>query len=255
MTGPLSGVRVLEVAMYGFVPSGGAVLADWGADVLKVEHPVTGDPQRGLRFTGRYQVEGDPNPNFDHANRGKRSIGLDVSKLDGVEVLYELARRSDVFLTNFLPGARKRFKIDVDDIRAVNPSIIYAKGSALGPRGAEADRGGYDMTAFWARGTSAASLTPPNSPGLVIPPPAYGDTISGTNLAGGIAAALFKRERSGEPSVVDVSLLGSGLWAMGHALAVSLRVNEPWEAMSPGSSSGLRNPLSSLYKTADDRYI
>ena len=255
MTGPLAGVRVLEVAMYGFVPSGGAVLADWGADVLKVEHAVTGDPQRGLRFTGRYKVEGDPNPNFDHANRGKRSIGLDVSKPDGVEVLYELARRSDVFLTNFLPRARKRFKIDVEDIRAVNPSIIYARGSALGPRGAEANRGGYDMTAFWARGTSAASLTPPNMPGLVLPPPAYGDTISGTNLAGGIAAALFKRERTGETSVVDVSLLGSGLWAMGHALALSMRINEAWVAPSAGPRSGMQNPLSSLYKTADDRYI
>ena len=255
MTGPLAGVRVLEVAMYGFVPSGGAVLADWGADVLKVEHAVTGDPQRGLRFTGRYKVEGDPNPNFDHANRGKRSIGLDVSKPDGVEVLYELARRSDVFLTNFLPRARKRFKIDVEDIRAVNPSIIYARGSALGPRGAEADRGGYDMTAFWARGTSAASLTPPDMPGLVLPPPAYGDTISGTNLAGGIAAALFKRERTGETSVVDVSLLGSGLWAMGHALALSMRINEAWVAPESGAPSGLQNPLSSLYKTADDRYI
>jgi crotonobetainyl-CoA:carnitine CoA-transferase CaiB-like acyl-CoA transferase len=241
--------------MYGFVPSAGAVLADWGADVLKVEHAVTGDPQRGLRQTGRYKVAGDPNPNFDHANRGKRSIGLDVSRAEGVEVLYELSRRSDVFLTNFLPGTRKRFRIDVDEIRVVNPSIIYARGSALGPRGIEADRGGYDMTAFWARGTSAASLTPPNSPGLIMPPPAYGDTISGTNLAGGIAAALFKRERTGEPSVVDVSLLGSGLWAMGHALAVSLRLNESWVAPPAGAQGAMSNPLSALYKTADDRYL
>jgi crotonobetainyl-CoA:carnitine CoA-transferase CaiB-like acyl-CoA transferase len=223
--------------------------------VLKVEHAVTGDPQRGLRQTGRYKVVGDPNPNFDHANRGKRSIGLDVSRAEGVEVLYELSRRSDVFLTNFLPGTRKRFRIDVDEIRAVNPSIIYARGSALGPRGTEADRGGYDMTAFWARGTSAASLTPPNSPGLIMPPPAYGDTISGTNLAGGIAAALFKRERTGEPSVVDVSLLGSGLWAMGHALAVSLRLNESWVAPPAGAQGAMSNPLSALYKTADDRYL
>src|SRR6516162_817135 len=208
---PLEGIRVLEVAMYGFVPSAGAVLAEWGADVVKVEHAVTGDPQRGLRQTGMLRVEGDPNPNIEHANRGKRSIGLDMSVPEGREVLYELARRSDVFLTSFLPGARQKFGIDVDDIRAVNPSIIYARGSALGPRGAEADRGGYDMTAFWCRGTSAASLTPPNVPGLIAPAPAYGDTISGTNLAGGIAAALFKRERTGEPSVVDVSLLASGL--------------------------------------------
>src|ERR1700692_230878 len=100
MSGPLSGVRVLGVAMYGFVPSAGAVLADWGADVVKGEHAVTGDPQRGLRQTGKYKVTGDPNPNFEHANRGKRSIGLDVSTPEGVEVLYELARRSDVFLNS-----------------------------------------------------------------------------------------------------------------------------------------------------------
>src|SRR5437868_4611814 len=103
--GPLAGVRVLEVAMYGFVPSGGAVLADWGADVIKVEHAVTGDPQRGLRQIGKYKITDDPNPNFEHANRGKRSIGLDVGTDGGREVLLELAARSDVFLTNFLPGA------------------------------------------------------------------------------------------------------------------------------------------------------
>jgi crotonobetainyl-CoA:carnitine CoA-transferase CaiB-like acyl-CoA transferase len=255
MTGPMAGVRVLEVAMYGFVPSGGAVLADWSADVLKVEHAVTGDPQRGLRQVGAYKIAGEPNPNFEHANRGKRSIGLDVSTPEGLEVLYELAARSDVFLTNFLPEARQRFKIDVEHIRAVNPKIIYARGSALGPRGIEADRGGYDMTAFWSRGTSAASLTPPDIDGLISPPPAYGDTISGTNLAGGIAAALFKRERTGEPSVVDVSLLGSGLWAMGHAMAVSIHLDQSWVAPRTGTRGAMANPLSGLYKTADGRYL
>jgi crotonobetainyl-CoA:carnitine CoA-transferase CaiB-like acyl-CoA transferase len=255
MSEPFEGVRVLEVAMYGFVPSAGAVMADWGADVIKVEHAVTGDPQRGLRQTGAYKVEGDPNPNFEHANRGKRSIGLDVGEPEALEVLYELAARSDVFLTNFLPGARQRFKIDVEDIRKVNPAIIYARGSALGPRGIEASKGGYDMTAFWSRGTSAASLTPPDVPGLISPPPAYGDTISGTNLAGGIAAALFKRERTGEPSVVDVSLLGSGLWTMGHALALSLHLGESWVAPPTGTRAAMANPLSGLYKTADGRYL
>jgi len=99
------------------------------------------------------------------------------------------------------------------------------------------------------------SLTPPNCPGLVMPPPAYGDTISGTNLAGGVAAALFRRERTGEPSVVDVSLLGSGLWAMGHALALSLRLDEAWVPPPAGARGAMSNPLSNLYKTADGRYI
>ena len=252
---PLEGIRVLEVAMYGFVPSGGAVLADWGADVIKVEHAVTGDPQRGLRMIGAFRVEGDPNPNVDHFNRGKRSIGLHLGTPGGREVLYELARRADVFLTSFLPSARRKFGIDVDDIRAVNPEIIYARGSALGPRGEEADKGGYDFTAFWCRGTHAASLTPPNIEGLISPAPAYGDTISGTNLAGGIAAALFRRERTGEPSVVDVSLLGSGLWTLGHALALSLHLGMPWVSPPQGSHGAMANPLSGLYRTADGRYL
>ncbi|MGW1215023.1 CaiB/BaiF CoA transferase family protein [Streptomyces sp. NPDC002499] len=254
--GPLAGIRVLEVAMYGFVPSAGAVLADWGADVVKVEHAVTGDPQRGLRQTGTFKVEGDPNPNVEHANRGKRSIGLDMARPEGKEVLYELTRRADVFLTSFLPSARRKFGIDVADIREVNPDIVYARGSALGPRGRESDRGGYDMTAFWARAGTAASLTPPGTEGMITPPvPAYGDTISGTNLAGGIAAALLKRERTGEPSVVDVSLLGSGVWAMGHGIALSLHLDRSWVASPPGAHNSPANPLTGLYRTADGRYL
>ncbi|OHV06418.1 CaiB/BaiF CoA transferase family protein [Mycobacterium talmoniae] len=253
---PLDGIRVLEVAMYGFVPSAGAVLAEWGADVIKVEHAVTGDPQRGLRQTGMLRVEGDPNPNIEHANRAKRSIGLDMSVPEGREVLLELARRSDVFLTSFLPGHRKKFGIDVDDIRAVSPSIVYARGSALGPRGAEAEKGGYDMTAFWCRAGTAATITPPGTEGMIGPPgPAYGDTISGTNLAGGIAAALLKRERTGEPSVVDVSLLGSGLWAMGHTVALTTHLGERLEAPAPGVHGSPINPLVGLYPTSDGRYI
>lgn len=256
MSGPLAGIRVLEVAMYGFVPSAGAVLADWGADVIKVEHAVTGDPQRGLRQTGTLRVEGDPNPNVEHANRGKRSLGLDMARPEGKEVLHDLVRRSDVFLTSFLPQSRRKLEIDVEHIRAVNPQIIYARGSALGPRGPEADKGGYDMTAFWARAATAASLTPPGVEGMVPPPvPAYGDTISGTNLAGGIAAALVKRERTGEPSIVDVSLLSSGLWAMGHGVAVSLHLGKPFVAAPLGAHGSPTNPLTGLYRTADDRYL
>lgn len=242
--------------MYGFVPSAGAVLADWGADVIKVEHAVNGDPQRGLRQIGKFRVDGDPNPNVEHANRGKRSIGVDMSVPAGRDVIYELARESDVFLTSFLPQTRGKFGIDVDDIRAVNPKIIYARGSALGPRGAEADKGGYDMTAFWCRGAVAASITPPGVEGMIPPPgPAFGDTISGTNLAGGIAAALLKRERTGDPSIVDVSLLGSGIWAMGHTIALAAYMGEAMVAPALGAHGAQTNPLTGLYGTADGRYL
>src|SRR5258705_4214891 len=252
---PLEGIRVLEVAMYGFVPSAGAVLGEWGADVIKVEHAVTGDPQRGLRQTGPLRVEGDPNPNIEHANRGKRSIGLDMSVPEGKEVLLELARRADVFLTSFLPGHRQKFGIDVDDIRAVNPTIVYARGSALGPRGEESVKGGYDMTAFWCRAGTAATITPPGIEGMIGPPgPAYGDTISGTNLAGGVAAALLKRERTGEPSVVDVSLFGSGVWSMGHTVALTKHLGQLMQGPPPGIHGSPVNPLVGVYPTSDGRY-
>ena len=252
---PMEGVKVVEVAMWGFVTSAGAVLADWGADVLKVEHAEQGDPQRGLRRTGSFVVEGDLNVNFEHPNRGKRSLGLDMSVASGRAVLESLVRDADVFLTSLLPSARRRFDIDVDAIRAINPNIIYARGSALGTKGEESERGGYDMTAFWCRAATAASITPPDIDGMITPPaPAYGDTISGTNLAGGIAAALFARERNGEPSVVDVSLLGSGLWSMGMAIDASLLSDKAWVAPRTGTHAG-GNPLTGLYKTADDRYV
>ena len=128
----MEGVRVLEVAQYTFVPAAGAVLADWGADVLKVEHPERGDSQRGLLQVGGQENTAAINFLMEHANRGKRSIGIDLVNPEGRELLYELARTSDVFLTNFLPSAREKMQIDVEHIRAVNPDIIYARGSAYG---------------------------------------------------------------------------------------------------------------------------
>ncbi|MFI1485356.1 CaiB/BaiF CoA transferase family protein [Streptomyces sp. NPDC020747] len=254
---PLEGIKVIEVAMYGFVPSAGAVLADWGADVVKIEHAVHGDPQRGLRRTGAFVVEeGDPNPNIEHANRGKRSLGLDISKPEGMAVLRELVAGADVFLTSFLPSARIRFGIEPEDIRAIRADIVYARGSAFGPSGPEAGKGGYDMTAFWARSSTAASITPEGMEGILSPPvPAYGDTISGTNLAGGVAAALLHRERTGEGSVVDVSLLGSGVWAMGHGIALARAQKKPWVMAAPGGPNAMSNPLSGIYRTADDRHV
>ena len=217
---------------------------------------MTGDPQRGLRQTGLLRVEGDPNPNIEHANRGKRSIGLDMSVPEGKEVLYELARRADVFLTSFLPGHRQKFGIDVDDIRAVNPKIIYARGSALGPRGEESVKGGYDMTAFWCRAGTAATITPPGMPGMIGPPgPAYGDTISrhqprrrhrrGAAEAGAHRRAVGRRRlAAGQRAVVDGAHRGA-----------DQAPRQRMEAFPPGVHGSPINPLVGLYPTADDRYI
>lgn len=258
MQRPMDGVRVLEVAQFTFVPAAGAVLADWGADVIHVEHPETGDAQRGLVKVFGFDAI-DPSSTFypimEGPNRGKRSIGLALDHPDGRAILDELIRTSDVFLTNFLPAARAKLRIDVDDVRAVNPDIIYVRGSGYGDRGPEREKGGYDSTAFWARGGSAALVTPPGAESLSeMPTGAYGDNIGGMTIAGGIAAALFGRSVTGEPSVVDVSLLGVGAWATQFSTNLSLMVGALPKRAKPKHGSAT-NPLIGPYRTSDDRWL
>ena len=156
MPGPLDGVRVIEVASWMFVPSGGSVLADWGADVIKVE-PPTGDPQRGLVTSGLLPA-GTVNFMVEQPNRSKRSVAVDLTQPDGVETLMRLVATADVFLTSYLPDVRRRLGIDVDDVRARKPDIVYARGSGQGPNGPDAGKGGYDGASFWARGGIADVL-------------------------------------------------------------------------------------------------
>jgi crotonobetainyl-CoA:carnitine CoA-transferase CaiB-like acyl-CoA transferase len=254
---PMDGVRVVEVAQFTYVPAAGAVLADWGADVIKVEHAVTGDAQRGFAYLGAVAAGGRFAPLMEHPNRGKRSIGLALEHPEAREVLFDMVRRSDVFVTNFLPDARARLGIDITHIRAVNPDIVYVRGTALGPRGPEAGMGGYDQPTFWCRAGSAAGISAPELDGVLgMPGPAYGDSIGGMTIAGGIAAALFARERTGQPSIVDVSLLSVGAWANGLAIDLSLISGEPWAANPPENGGGrVRNPLVGIFRTSDGRFI
>jgi len=251
----MKGVRILEVAEHTFVPVASAILADWGADVIKVEHHLRGDAMRGLGSTGVLDLSKGVHVLNEHSNRGKRSIGLDLASDEGVKVLYELAKGCDVFLTNKLPKVLEKLRIDVQDIREHNPDIIYVRGTASGPKGPDGNRGGYDMTSFWCRSGCAYSVSPPGL-GFVLPQPgpAFGDSIGGMTIAGGIAAALLKRERTGEPSVVDVSLLATGAWAMGPTIALSAQSGKPWQ-LGGGGASGSSNPLTGLYKTADERFV
>jgi crotonobetainyl-CoA:carnitine CoA-transferase CaiB-like acyl-CoA transferase len=240
------------------VPSAGAVLADWGAEVIKVENPVTGDAQRGLvKVLGRAATaEGSSfAPIMEAPNRGKRSIGLGLASTEARPVLEELIRRSDVFLTNYLPGVRAKLRIDVDHVRAINPDIIYAAGSGFGMEGADRDTGAYDSTAFWARGGSAAGVTPSDAEQVAfMPAGAYGDNIGGLAIAGGIAAALYGRKTTGEPSVLDVSLLGVGACATQFSVNLALLTGGPLPKMDSRTQAP-GNPLTGNYQTSDRRFI
>jgi crotonobetainyl-CoA:carnitine CoA-transferase CaiB-like acyl-CoA transferase len=249
----MEGFRVLEVAQFTFVPAAGAILADWGADVLKIEHPVRGDTQRGFINMGGIQVDPDRHPLMEHPNRGKRSVGIDVSTPGGQEVLYELAETSDVFLTNYKPAQRQKHKFDVEHIRAANPNIIYARGSAYGDKGPERDIGGYDGTAFWTRSGIGYALTPEELGGALGQGiPAFGDSIGGMFIAGGISAALLHRERTGEALELDVSLLSTAWWAAGASMTQGMETGEVMRTPMPGAITAMSvNPFMGNYLTSD----
>jgi len=250
----LQGIKVLEVAAWTFVPAAGAVLAEWGADVIKVEPREGGDPQRGLVTMGLVpEGAGGVNYMIEMPNRGKKSIGIDLNTAGGREVVLELAKSCDVFLTNYLPGRRTRFGIDLADVRAVNPDIIYVRGSGYGPEGDDADRPGYDAVSFWSRGGVAQALTPKGGQQPIMQTPALGDLLGGMTIAGGVAAALYRRKATGEASVVDVSLLGLAAYAMTPVVTASYLYSE--SPLPTFGHSDSPNPLVGNYRTKDNRYV
>jgi crotonobetainyl-CoA:carnitine CoA-transferase CaiB-like acyl-CoA transferase len=254
MTAPLDGVRVLEVAIYAFVPSATAILADWGADVLKVEHPVMGDPGRNTAAWGVPAEVNGVSHLWEAANRGKRAMTLDIATPEGKEILLRLVDESDVFVTNFLPPARRKLGIEPEDIMGRNPRIIYARGSAQGPRGALAERGGFDAISYWGRTGAAIGVTPPEDDfPLAMPGPGFGDLQSGVAMAGGISAALFRREQTGEGVLVDVSLMAMGLWAMGMTISGTSVLGT--DTLPHQYHAESTNPVVNHYRTKDDHII
>jgi crotonobetainyl-CoA:carnitine CoA-transferase CaiB-like acyl-CoA transferase len=238
----------------------GSVLAEWGADIVKVEEPVGGDPYRGLTTVGLHNVHHGFDPFVQSANRGKRSVGIDLKQPAGRELLMRLVGSSDVFVTSLRAGARQRLGIEVDDVRTYNPTVIYARGTAYGSRGPDAGRGGYDTGAYWARSGMQhllAACTGPDPGSWPAPPrPAFGDVVGGLSIAGAISAALFRRATTGQPSVIDASLLASGMWQVQTDI-----VNAKLDDETSGATAAPRdryemwNPLMLTYRTADDRFV
>lgn len=248
MAGPFEGVKVVEIAAWTFVPGSGAIMADLGADVIKIE-PPTGDPQRGLMNALN---SGDvPNAFLEIPNRGKRSVTLDLRQPEALEVLHALVHDADVLLTSYLPNLRTRLKIDVEDLRTVNPKLIYVRGSGWGSKGPKSEVGGFDSAAAWSAGGTQHKLTDPGAASPVMQPAAYYDLQGSNTIAGAVAMALFRRERTGEGSVVDVSLLNTGMWPMSPDLTASPYLGE----IPRGDRRMAPNPIVNLYRTKDDRWI
>jgi crotonobetainyl-CoA:carnitine CoA-transferase CaiB-like acyl-CoA transferase len=193
---------------------------------------------------------------IEHANRGKRSVGIDISKPEGQQLIYEIAKTADVFLTNYLPSARRKLKIDVEHIRTINPKIIYARGSALGDKGPERENGGFDGTIFWTRSGIGNSMTPKEIDGHFLQGiPGFGDSIGGMSICGGIAGALLHRERTGEAIEVDVSLLSTAWWAAAAGIDHSIETGQVSHCPMPHPGGVPSNPFMGNFRTSDGETI
>lgn len=245
---PLAGVRVLELGIWVAAPATGSLLADWGASVTKIESPAGGDPLRGIVLPG---MEAGANPWFDSLNRGKRSISVDLRNPAGRRLTDRLLSQTDVFIINIQSDAARRLGMDPETVRAAHPRLIYCRITGYGPRGADANRPSFDGGAFWARSGFMATMAlqggePPTQPVGI------GDLSTGMAAAGAIAAALFKRERSGEGALVDISLYRTGIYVMGWNIAGCLRNVPPISAIS---RRAVTNALYNIYQAGDGVYF
>jgi crotonobetainyl-CoA:carnitine CoA-transferase CaiB-like acyl-CoA transferase len=250
MTLPLSGIKVLEFSEHGFVPSAVAALADFGADVVKVERPE-GDAMRGIIASGMVASLDGYDYLFQLVNRNKRGIAIDVQAPAGREVFERLVKWADVYVTNQLPRVRRKLSTEPADLFALNPRLVYARGHGQGQRGEDAEAGGFDAVSFWARGGMGHVLTDPSATRPAQQRPATGDIPTGMFLAGGICAALVHAIRTGKGIVVDTSLLNGATWTLGPDLAYASLTGQ----QLPRNDEGAQAPLTRQYRTADGRWV
>lgn len=248
MPGPLEGVKVVELGVWVAGPAAAGVMADWGADVVKIE-PMSGDPARSFQFM--YGGNPPDNPVFELDNRNKRGIAIDITTEAGRDAAYRLIDEADVFVTNVRAAALQRSGFDYATLGPRNPQLIYGLITGYGLTGPDADRPGFDISAFWARTGMAHMMTPP---GNTIPTlrGGMGDHSTGVTFAGAISAALFSRERTGKGQMVTSSLLRQGVYTIGFDLNMVLSwgrhppINNRFEA---------RNPSVNTYQSSDGKWF
>ncbi len=245
----LEGLKVIEFATYIAAPGAGGILADWGADVIKIE-PIEGDPIRSF-FATIAADEDLGNPIFELDNRGKRSVALNTATDEGREVLYKLVANADIFLTNVRPGGLERSKLDWENLKKVNPRLIYASVSGYGLEGEERDRAGFDIAAFWSRSGVGRLTTPKNETPMPIRT-AAGDHTTSLAMVSGILAAVHERQKTNKGRLVETSLLRTGIYSISSDMAIQLRFGR---VASTRPREAALNPIGNFFQTKDGTWI
>ncbi|MCL0101776.1 CoA transferase [Dehalococcoidia bacterium] len=254
MAGPLEGVKVLEIANWVAAPSTGATLAELGAQVIKVEPPKTGDPQRfRTTSTTGFMVTwtGGVNMAFQQFNRGKLSVGIDLETPSGRDLVGRLANQTDVLLTNLVPARQERYHLRYEDLAARNERIIYIAVTGYGMEGSEKNGLGFDYSCFWARSGIMGTIGDPNSPPVTLRP-GQGDQVASLAADAAIGIALFERERSGKGQRIDCSLIHSGLWTIALDVVAAFQAKK---AVDQVSRRSVPNPLNNTYRASDGRWL
>lgn len=246
----LDGIKVLEIATFVFGPGCTAIMSDFGADVIKIESPGTGDPMRHAHKSPPFMPLEFPYL-WQQDNRNKRSIALDMKQPEGREVLLKLVREADVLVTNFPPNVLERLKIRYEDLLPENERLVYAQITGYGENGDDANTPGFDGNAYWARtGLMDIVRTADSEPTL--PAIAMGDHPSAMTMYAGVMTGLYQRERTGKGSKVYSSLMANGLWAAASNISGVLAGTDPAKRMNV---SGPGNALVNHYQTKDDRWL
>jgi crotonobetainyl-CoA:carnitine CoA-transferase CaiB-like acyl-CoA transferase len=247
---PLAGLVVLDVSSFIAAPAAAVVLADFGADVIKIEPPHEGDPHRNSYRNASYP-QSDKNFPWQLDGRLKRSLALDLKNERARPVLERLIKRADIMIVNFPPPARERLKLCWEDIEPINPRLVYCSLTGYGETGPDRDRPGFDVTAYFGRsGILDAARYEDGPPGLSLP--AQGDRATAMTLVAAILLGLRQRDRTGKGCWVGTSLYANGVWANGTSAAGALVGAQLPPRQSPDKP---RNALTNLYRTKDDRWL
>ena len=245
-----SGLRVVDFASYIAGPAATTILSDFGAQVIKVEPPGLGDPYRVFYATPPNPIS-ENNYAWQLTNRNKRSIALDLKAPDAKEVLARLVKWADVFVTNFPPNVKAKLGLDYDTLKSLNPRLVYADITGYGTQGPEADKPGFDITAYWAR-TGLMQITHDAGSPPTLPIPGIGDHATASTLYSAIVTGLYRREKTGLGGHVSTSLIAEGAWAAAAWIEGALN-----GARFYGQHDRLRPPNALLnpYRTSDDRWL
>lgn len=244
---PLEGVKVVDLTYYVAGPGTSRILADWGADVIKVEPPA-GEPGRTTGITLGLPADDGINPYFSNYNFNKRDIAINLKTAEGSAIMDKMLAEANVFVTSFRPRALEKLGLDYETMKKKHPHIIWASINGFGEKGPDKDNAGFDTVAFWARSGAMLDLVEKDT-APIIPTLAFGDSTTACSLSGGIAAALYHQSKTGEGSKVMVSLLAQAIWNLSSVVSSS-QAGDTY----PKSRKTPNTPMVNSYKTNDGKW-